>query len=46
MIQLVYEKKFYIAGKILDVVSCIRELASKYKTVREFLEQKASELEH
>lgn len=45
MIQLVYEKKLYIAGKISDVVSCIKKLAAEYKTVEEFLKQKTKKLE-
>ncbi len=44
MFQLVYREKFYMYGKIYDVIKQLKELSEKFTTVKEFLEHMTKEL--
>ena len=44
MFQMVYSEKFYMYGKISEVIKQLRELTVKFTTVKEFLEHMTKEL--
>ena len=44
MVQLDYKNKTYLIGKIDQVISRLKEIGMKYKTLREYLDYQTREL--
>lgn len=44
MLQFVYKEKMYVIGRIDQVTAHLRELSSRFKTVREYLESLTKDL--